>query len=330
MFVRKDVSSQVWNQGTSQVAIELPSDPYAGGLTTLEAEAIVGTQGSEPGQFQNPRGIALAADGSIYIADTGNHRIQHLSPSGEVLHVWGSFSGSEASLDGTAPPGTFNEPWDVAVAPDGTVYVADTWNSRIQKFSSEGKFITMWGDFGQGETLDAFWGPRSIAVDTTGRVYVSDTGNKRIAIFNSKGEPLSAFDAGLNEPVGVDVSLDGKLFIADTWNQRIMVASEVTENIFTLDTSWPIDGWFSQSLENKPYLSVSSDGNLFATDPEGYRVLEFSQNGDFIQTWGNFGSDALSFMLPVGISAGQDDIVWVSDTGSNRIMKFLLPAAGEQ
>src|SRR3972149_197888 len=91
---------------------------------------------------------------------------------------------------GEAPGGTFGEPWGVAVAPDGTVYVADTWNHRVQHFSADGRFLGMWGTFGQAETQTAFWGPRDVAVDATGRVYVSDTGNKRIAVFDEDGNPL--------------------------------------------------------------------------------------------------------------------------------------------
>ena len=95
--------------------------------------------------------------------------------------MWGSFADANK---GDAPGGTFNEPWGIAVAPDGSVYVADTWNYRVQKFTADGKFVQMWGYFGQAEAPDAFYGPRSIAVDNDGRVYVGDTGNKRIVVFN--------------------------------------------------------------------------------------------------------------------------------------------------
>ncbi len=88
--------------------------------------------------------------------------------------------------------GTFNEPWGIAVGPDGSVYVTDTWNHRIEKFTAAGKFITAWGIFGQGETPDSFYGPRGLAVDAEGRVYVTDTGNKRIVVFDSNGNFITA------------------------------------------------------------------------------------------------------------------------------------------
>jgi predicted membrane-bound mannosyltransferase/DNA-binding beta-propeller fold protein YncE len=325
MYVRKDISAMLWNRGSSPISVSLPEDPYAGGKISLAAETVLGGMGSDPGSFQGPRGLAIAPDGSLYIADTNNHRIQHLSPTGEVLHIWGSYSGSEASLSGTAVAGSFNEPWDVAVGPDGFVYVADTWNNRIQKFTAEGVFITSWGYFGQGETADAFWGPRAISVDDRGRVFVSDTGNKRVVMFTNAGEPLSVINLNLNEPVGVDVAPDGRVYIADTWNQRVVVAVETAENIFTQENTWPIDGWYGQSLDNKPYIAVSDGGYVYLTDPEGFRVLQFTLEGEFIQTWGEFGSEANQFSLPAGIAATGEKGVWVSDPGSHQIKYFQVP-----
>jgi uncharacterized protein (TIGR03663 family) len=325
VYIRKDMSSQVWGLGSPAVTVPQPVDPYAGGMIDLQASTIFGELGTDPGQFQSPRGLAYAPDGSLYVADTLNHRIQHLGPNGAVLNAWGSYSGSDVSLAGNAPVGTFNEPWDVAVGPDGTVYVADTWNNRIQKFTPDGQYLTSWGFFGQAETPDAFWGPRGVAVDAQGRVFVSDTGNKRVSVFDSDGNPLSIIKLDLNEPVGIAIGPDGRLYIADTWNQRVVVAKEAADNIFALDTSWPIDGWYSQSLDNKPYISVSSDGRVFVTDPEGYRVIEFSTNGDFVRTWGSFGSSADAFSLPSGISAGENGQIWVTDNGANRIMLFQAP-----
>jgi predicted membrane-bound mannosyltransferase/DNA-binding beta-propeller fold protein YncE len=325
LYIRKDISNQVWDRGSAPVTIDLPVDPYASGQVDLSAQTILGGQGTDPGLLQNPRGIALAPDGTLYVADTGNHRIQRFDQNGEVLATWGSFSGSDASLSGQAETGTFNEPWGIAVGPDGAIYVADTWNNRIQKFSPEGEFIRAWGTFGQGETPESFWGPRAVAVDAQSRVFVSDTGNKRVVVFDSDGIALSVIKLDFNEPVGLAAGQDGLLYIADTWNQQIVVVEEVAENIFSLAYSWAIDGWYGESLNNKPYLSVSADGRVFVSDPEGYRILEFDPAGEFIQTWGTFGAEANTFTLPTGIAAGTDGGVWVSDTGANHLMYFQVP-----
>jgi DNA-binding beta-propeller fold protein YncE len=219
---------------------------------------------------------------SILSSNSGNNRIQHLSPDGKVLQVWGTFADISK---GDAPGGTFNEPWGVAVGPDGSVYVADTWNYRIQKFSADGKFLSMWGH-GPADTPDAFYGPRGIVVDTQGHVIVADTGNKRILIFDANGTFLAQFgsqglEAGqFDEPVDVALDSSGNIYVTDTWNQRIQVFSpDPTGLVFTLLAQWPIDGWYSQSLDNKPFITVDAQADSFVTDPEGCRVIEFSPEG---------------------------------------------------
>jgi sugar lactone lactonase YvrE len=127
------------------------ADPYEGKELKISADWLIGTTGSEPGQFKRARGIAVTPDGSLYVADTENHRIQHLAADGTVLHVWGSFAAS--TENSPAPDGMLNEPWGIAVGPDGSVFVADTWNNRIQKFTSDGEFVMTWG-YGISQTDD--------------------------------------------------------------------------------------------------------------------------------------------------------------------------------
>ncbi|RPI25051.1 MAG: TIGR03663 family protein, partial [Chloroflexota bacterium] len=142
LYVRKDIASMLWNYGSGPTE-EVVADPYEGKQVQLQADQVIGSIGVEPGQFTNPRDIAVAPDGSLYVADSGNHRIQHLAADGSVLQVWGTYGVTDAN--GTAPAGTFWEPWGVAVGPDGSVYVSDTWNNRIQKFTADGQFVQTWG-----------------------------------------------------------------------------------------------------------------------------------------------------------------------------------------
>ncbi len=327
LYIRKDVAAQLWDYASGPVSAEVIADPYEGGDVVFNADQIVGMPGSAPGQFQGPRGIAVAPDSSLYVADADNNRIQHFSPQGELINSWGTFADATA---GDAPGGTFSQPWGVAVGPDGSVYVADTWNHRIQKFSPEGDFQTMWGYFGQAEAPDAFWGPRDVAVDSRGRIFVTDTGNKRIVVFNSDGQFVTQFgEFGLepgnfDEPVGVDVDSNGRVYVADTWNQRIQVFAESNGEFF-VDRVWDIAAWYGQSLDNKPYINVDANGHIFITDPEGARVIEFDETGQFIRYWGSAGAGPTNFGLAAGVAVDGAGGVWVSDAGNQRLMHFTLP-----
>jgi uncharacterized protein (TIGR03663 family) len=329
LYIRKDVAALIWDYGVSPAIIEAEAytDPFVNELETLMADLIVGQTGTAPGQFSDPRGLAVAPDGTIYVADTKNHRIQHINQDGEVITTWGGFSGVEA---GEAPSGTFNEPWGIAVAPDGTVYVADTWNHRIQHFTSDGEFMGMFGYFGQAETPQAFWGPREVEIDSKGRIFVADTGNKRVVVFDANEQVLGEFggfglDLGmLDEPVGLGVDDQGRVYVADTWNQRIQVFEEIDEGTFTAVTEWSSGGWLGQALDNKPYIAVTADGTVCTTDPGRYRVLCFSASGEFVLGWGEYGTDTWQFGLPVGIDFDEACNVWVTDSFNGRIMYFDL------
>jgi DNA-binding beta-propeller fold protein YncE len=330
LYIRKDIVGQIWDYGTAPaISQEAKVDPYEKGMLKLSADVVFGQMGSEPGMFNAPRGIAVAPDDSLYVADSRNHRIQHLGPDGQVLQVWGTFA--DASK-GAAPGGTFNEPWGVAVGKDGSLFVTDTWNHRVQKFSADGQFLTMWGYFGQGEKPDAFWGPRGIQVDANGRVYVTDTGNKRVVIFDADGGYIMqfgtlGFEPGqFDEPVGIAINKVGDVFVMDTWNQRVQeMAPDNTGTIFTSIRSWEIDGWIGQSLDNKPFAAVDANDNVYVTDPEGYRVLVFDQNGTFLHGWGDASEGPDGFGLAAAVAVDAEGRVWVTDAGYNRIMRFSIP-----
>jgi len=328
MYIRKDITSMIWNYGVGPSTEEIVADPYEGKELLLQADIVFGSAGSEQGQFQRPRGIAVADDGTLYVADTENHRIQHLDQDGTPLHVWGSFADI---TQGSAPGGTFYEPWGIAVGPDGSVYVADTWNHRIQKFSPEGEFLTMWGYFGQAEQLDGFWGPRDVVVDPDGRVIISDTGNKRIVIFGPNGEGIAEFgEEGYEpgqfyEPVGLALDAEGTLYVADTWNQRIQSFEPDGSGSFIPLDAWDIYGWYGQSLDNKPFLAADNQAHVFATDPEGVRVLEFTNEGEIVRYWGDYSVGPDGFSLVGGIATDPQAGIWVVDTGNNRLMHFQLP-----
>ena len=175
-------------------------------------------------------------------------------------------------------------------------------------------------------------GPRGIAVDAQGRVFVADTGNKRILVYDADGNFITQIgDEGMaagqfEEPVGLAVDPQGNLYVADTWNQRIQVFSPNQDGVtFSPSMQWDIAGWSGESVDNKPYLSLDNKGHIFTTDPVSFRVLEFTTDGVFLRTWGDYGGNDASFGLPVAIAVDPTGLVWVSDSANNRLMRFSLP-----
>jgi len=131
--------------------------------------------------------------------------------------------------------------------------------------------------------------------------------------------------AVLTDGTGSAPGTDGRLYVADAWNQRVQVFEETTQDHYAAVLEWPIDGWFGQSLENKPYINAGPPGQICTTDPESYRVLCFSGEGEFILGWGEFGQEGTQFSLPVGIAVDDACRAWIADSAAGRLMRFTLP-----
>ena len=141
-YVRKDVAGLLWNYAPDMSGQPGVEDEYSKKTVQLSAARTIGSAGVGNGQFNYPRNVAFDSQGNMYVVDSDNNRIQKFDASGKFLTLWGTKSPDN---NPSPPAGTFNQPWGIAVDSSGNVYVADTWNHRIQKFDSNGKFITMWG-----------------------------------------------------------------------------------------------------------------------------------------------------------------------------------------
>jgi len=134
-------------------------------------------------QFEGPRSVAVDADGTVYVADAGNHSIRVISPDGRVTTLAGAEE--PGYTDGPGLEARFNFPSGIAVDTKGNLYIADTANHSIRKITPKGEVTTLAGN---GEPGDAdgpaseaqFRAPEGVAVDARGNLYVADTGNHRI------------------------------------------------------------------------------------------------------------------------------------------------------
>ena len=321
LYIRRDVLANLWDYGVRAAGIEPPVDPYALGELQLTPNLVLGSGGLQETELRAPRNLTIGPDDNLYVLDSGNHRVVVFDREGAFLRTWGE--------PGSAP-GQFNEPWGIAVD-DEHVFVADTWNHRVQKFTLEGDLVTTFGESGTVADVGQdsggfFFGPRSLTLLPSDRLLVTDTGNHRLQLFDRDGNFIEVIGGqgtqpgSFNEPVGMQFG-DEHLYLADTWNARIQRFNEA----LLPDLQWPIDGWEGDSTENKPYLAVDSAGNVYATDPENYRVLIFSPTGQYLGRFGRQGTGLDQFGLPNGIAVDADDNVYLTDATNNRVLRFPAP-----
>lgn len=190
-----------------------------------------GQSGRKPGQLDSPADVAVGADGSIYVADEYNFRIQRFTPEGRLLTVWGQKGKVHSvlsALNFLLPEdldGSFYYPARLTVGGDALVYVADSYNNRIQVFTADGHFVRKWG--GMGFRGGRFRVASGLDFDRAGRLYIADFYNNRVQVFAANGAYLGQVESAesqlkLNGPTAVAVSPNGDLYVADFHHHRIM------------------------------------------------------------------------------------------------------------
>ena len=242
------------------------------------------------GVMVTPHGIAVDKQGNVWIADfagnkagTKGHQVHKFSPKGEKLLSLG-VAGKAGNADGE-----FNQPNDVVVGPDGSIYVADghdaqgmiTANavaegikrgatSRISKFSPDGKFIKSWG--GIGVRHGEFRTPHALAFDARGRLWVADRGNHRIEIFDQNGTYLeSRYMFG--RPSGLFIKGD-TVYVIDSesgpynhpnWRDGVRIGPVDEDRVTGLIPPFERDDRVYQGTAGEG-VAVDADGNVYAAE----------------------------------------------------------------
>jgi len=214
----------VANRESDQVEVFSPTG------TTI---AIDGKNGSAAGDFSFPQGVAFGPSGDLYVADSGNDRIQEFTVNSNGSLNFVASLGTAGSGSG-APAGELNQPTGVAVAPNGTLWVADTLNNRIQSMSPSGVWTAFHTTSGTGKQT-AFSIPWGVTVAPDGSIWVSDTGNNRLVSMSTSGAlnwsvtgaqigvPDSAQGNQTIYPFAIAFGSDSVVYVSDTWNNRVLV-----------------------------------------------------------------------------------------------------------
>jgi uncharacterized protein (TIGR03437 family) len=304
-------------------------------LTTAIANVDTGSSlNPSATSLSSPQGIALDPSGNLYVADSGNNRVlrypRPVNQSGRITPnaVLGQSNFTTGAAAGVSAS-SFLSPADVAIGPNGELFVADAGNNRVLEFlanfTSGAPAIQVYGqpNFFSGATSSSIsaqtlTAPSGIFVDPSSNLYVADSGNNRILIFantqgpHGNGLPASvvfgqpAFDfgaagggaGGLNVPLSVALDSSGDIFVADAGNNRVV---EYPSLLFAQPAGTAAFGVIGQINLGANAPNWDSPANGLAT--------------------------ADSLFAPLGVFVDREDTLYVSDSGNHRVVHFLRAAA---
>lgn len=264
----------------------------------------LGSGGGGDGQFNDPLGMAVGSDGNLYVADSGNGRIQVVGQNGSFVRKW-----TDAS------------PLSIATDINGIVYVGHA--SSIRVYTPTGVFIRSWGTSGSG--AGQFNEIRGIAVSAEGKVFAADLNNHRVQVFSSTGVfqtqwgSYGSAPGQFNLPMGLALGLDNRVYVVESGNNRIQVFEQ--------------DGTFVRQWETSPIVTqwgyywycfaVGPDGNLFSahwlwdSDDQNRQFSVFTPDGALVRRWGLSGGGGIW-----GCAVSREGTIFTAHTSDDRIQTF--------
>ncbi len=314
-----------------------------GVVTTLAGTGSPGSAGSTgDAQISYPAGLALAPDGSLYFADSGNNRVRRIA-GGQITTVLGTGD------PGADAPAQLNVPTGLAVDAAGNLYVADSGNQRIRKLTPSGVVSTVdvpardvavdnagniWaanggqvhevltsgvvalaagdgsyqfrGD-GDAATSARLNGPSGVAADANGTLWIADQGNQRIRRVTTDGI-IGTAASGLTSPGGLALDGAGDVYIADINADQVQRIDAVSGAL----TAVPL----FTALLSPTAVAIGSDGTLYIADTANNRVARAGANGGLADV--PFGA----LNGPRGVAVDGNGNIWVADTGNNVVRKM--------
>jgi len=268
-----------------------------------------GSASSGGGQFNTLDGIAVDNAGYVYVADINNNYILKFTGDGVFVTKWGGFGSDDGQFNVA-----FSNGMSLAVDNSGYIYATDSGNRRVQKFTTNGTYVTQWaGSWSIGARVD-------IAVDNRGYIYLDDAGSSYIQKFTDDGVFVTQWggwgsgDGQFMISTGIGVDNSGYVYVVDVFNKRIQKFNG--DGVFV--NKWSYYG-SDLAVDQAGYIYVIDDGFFSGINC----IQKITSEGVLVNSWGSSGSGDGQFSSPRGIAVDSAGYVYVTDNGYySRVQKF--------
>jgi len=259
--------------------------PYAGSVEGF-ADGM-----TDQAAFNTPSGIALDGKGNLLVADTGNHAIRSISPEGMVTTLAGN--GKPGYHDGIGTQTQFNGPTGIAVDVAGNVYVADTYNDRIRKISTDGQVSTLAGGNGSGyqdgpAATALFDTPTGVAINSKGELLIADSKNDAVRRLGMDGQVTTVARALDDEekplmrrPLSIVATHDDHLYIGEAGKGRIIQISPTGEmrGVTGVGINFEPGDETTPRFQHPTGIALNNNGALFVSDSVRLQLLRIRARG---------------------------------------------------
>ncbi|MGB3327834.1 MAG: PQQ-binding-like beta-propeller repeat protein [Thermomicrobiales bacterium] len=308
--------------GAMNRILMLDFSPSAANQSSAGTARMAWESSDDVALLSHASGVTLAPDGTVWVADGANSRFQIFDQGGKLLDVWGEKGAGDGQFN-FVRSSNGDGLGMVSFGPDGSIYVADTGNTRIQRFDRDGNFLNAWGSFGSGN--GQFISPSTIAIDSQGHVFVSDDIRNDIQKFSADGTWLATFGGRgsapgqLNYQGFIAIAPDDTLWVADPENRRIQHFANDGAFIAAIPFT---------AIPGKPdagaTIAVDGQGRVYFADIDHSRLFVLDAEGAVLGAWTLTRADGSPIPNSGGMVVGADGAIFIGDWANGTLYRYDL------